>query len=127
MEQICPQFPKSHILTQEHCNLVEAPDETIEMFVKDVDRLGRDLKRLVYIDSKPLNFWGFGNNSKILATYVGLPTSIFTADNTDTHSKDDLLGLIKQLRLLSNETDVRIPLGNRYKIEALQKECKLIL
>lgn len=30
--------------------------------MKDVDLLGRDKKKLVYIDSKPISFWTFGDN-----------------------------------------------------------------
>lgn len=69
MKHLCPGFPESHIFTQEDCNLVEYPEETIELFVKDIDRLGRDLKRVVYVDSKPLNFWGSGSNSIKLMIY----------------------------------------------------------
>jgi len=60
MAQICPEFPKDHIFCQEECTLVEEDD--LEDFVKDVDLLGRDKKKLVYIDSKPISFWTFGDN-----------------------------------------------------------------
>lgn len=62
MEKVCPEFPKTQIFCQEDCNLVE--EEDIDEFVKDVDLLGRDRKRLVYVDSKPLSFWTFGDNCK---------------------------------------------------------------
>ena len=30
----------------------------------------------------------------------GIPITVFTADNTDTHSRDDLLKLIDELKML---------------------------
>lgn len=54
MDMIWPEFPKDHIFTQDQCNLLELEEEGIEGYFKDVDRLGRDLKRLIYVDGKPL-------------------------------------------------------------------------
>lgn len=60
MEKICPKFPKENVFSQEHCNLVEEDD--LEDYFKDLDLLGRDRKRVVYVDSKPLSFWSTGDN-----------------------------------------------------------------
>ena len=37
-------------------------EENIDDFVKDLGRLGRDLKRVVYVDCKAFTFWVNPNN-----------------------------------------------------------------
>jgi hypothetical protein len=34
----------------------------MEDYFKDIDLLGRDRKRVVYVDSRPLSFWTTGDN-----------------------------------------------------------------
>jgi TFIIF-interacting CTD phosphatase-like protein len=41
-------------------------EEEIDDFVKDLNRLNRDLKKLIYVDSKPLAFWLHPNNGLLL-------------------------------------------------------------
>jgi RNA polymerase II subunit A small phosphatase-like protein/CTD small phosphatase-like protein 2 len=38
------------------------PEENIDDFLKDLERLNRDIKRVVYIDTKPISFWMYPNN-----------------------------------------------------------------
>ena len=33
------------------------PEENIDDYMKDLERLGRKMDKLVYIDSKPVAFW----------------------------------------------------------------------
>lgn len=83
MEKICPKFPKENIFSQENCNLVEEDD--LEDYFKDLDLLGRDRKRVVYIDSKPLSFWTTGDNCIYIHNiFIAIPVKMFVADNTDT-------------------------------------------
>ena len=42
---------------QDSCNKIVHEEENIDDFVKDLDRLGRDPSRYVYIDSKAFAFW----------------------------------------------------------------------
>ncbi|CAK69736.1 unnamed protein product (macronuclear) [Paramecium tetraurelia] len=114
LEKLCPQFPKDHIFCQEQCNLVEEDD--LEDYFKDLDLLGRDRKKVVYVDSKPLSFWTTGDNS--------IPVRMFLADNTDT--KDDLQRLMNILERLKQENDVRDYLKKIYKVEETLRETKFI-
>lgn len=65
--------------------------------------------------------WIFGEQEIIVYILIkfnqGLPISIFTADNTDKHSKDDLEELISELKMLKSYPDVRTYLSKRYSVE----------
>lgn len=37
----------------------------MDEYVKDIGRLNRDLKRLVYVDSQPISFWSAPDNGMI--------------------------------------------------------------
>ena len=46
-----------HKFHQEQCNRVIYEKEDIDEYVKDLNLLGRDLKRVVYLDSHALSYW----------------------------------------------------------------------
>lgn len=123
IDVVCPKFPKEAIFCQEECNLVE--EDEIEDYFKDFDRLGRDRKRTVYIDAKPLSFWTFGDNCiHIYSIMIAIPVGLFVADNTD--SRNDLVLLINLLDSLKDEPDVRTALKSKFKIQDTLKEAKFL-
>ena len=63
--------------------------ENIDEFVKDLDWLGRDLDRLVYIDCKPFNFWPNPDNGKF--QNLAIPVLDFYADNTQRDNDLNML------------------------------------
>ncbi|EFJ06481.1 hypothetical protein SELMODRAFT_135380, partial [Selaginella moellendorffii] len=76
--------------------------------IKDLSRLGRDLRRTVIIDNNPCSF--------ILQPSNGIPCVPFTAENpNDSQLLDVLLPL---LELLAAQEDVRPTLKDRYEMAA---------
>ena len=51
-----------HRFYQDSCDKIVLEEEQIDDFVKDMGRLNRDLKRLIYIDCKAFTFWVNPNN-----------------------------------------------------------------
>jgi CTD small phosphatase-like protein 2 len=51
------------VFTQEHCDRIIVEKEEIDEYVKDLNLLGRDLSRVVYLDSRPLSFWLHPDNA----------------------------------------------------------------
>lgn len=78
-------------LFREHCTF----SEQLGVFVKDMARLGRNLKDSIIIDNSPLSFAFQPEN--------GMPILSWYDDRTDTK----LLELIPVLQLLSQVPDVR--------------------
>jgi len=46
-----------HRIYQENCSRIVYAEEDVYDFVKDLNRLGRDLSRTVLVDAKPFVFW----------------------------------------------------------------------
>jgi hypothetical protein len=78
-----------------------------------MDRLGRDMQRLIYIDARPLSFWLNPDNCKyeylvlslikmyyIKIILVAIPILEYTADSTIKDNK--LLELIDTLEEIKN-------------------------
>ena len=82
---LCP-----YRLFREHCTLINTT------FVKDLQRLGRDLKDVVIVDNSPLSY--------ILHPDNGLPIQTWFEDKTDR----ELYKIIPILEFLSNVSDVRV-------------------
>ena len=55
-----------HRIYQEGCSRIAYAEEDVYDFVKDLDRLGRDLSRTVLIDAKPFVFWANPDNGKFV-------------------------------------------------------------
>ncbi len=66
MSLIDPTRKIKHILTQEHCNRIVEEESDIDEYVKDLNLLGRDLSKVVYIDCKPMSFWLHPDNGPLL-------------------------------------------------------------
>ena len=76
-------------LFREHCSLINAT------FVKDLQRLGRDLKNIIIVDNSPLSYALHSEN--------GLPILTWFEDKTDR----ELYTIIPVLEFLSTVPDVR--------------------
>ena len=63
MSLIDPTKKIKHIITQENCNQIYEAEINIDEYVKDLGLLGRDLSKVVYLDSKFLSFWLYPENS----------------------------------------------------------------
>lgn len=46
-----PENTFVHILTNEDCDKIVYQPEDMDEYIKDIERLNRDMKRVVYIDS----------------------------------------------------------------------------
>lgn len=57
LNYIDPDKKIPYVITQKDCDLIFKEDEGLDLFVKDLNLLGRDLSRVVYLDSKPLSYW----------------------------------------------------------------------
>lgn len=77
-------------LFREHCTIINTT------FVKDLQRLGRDLKDVVIVDNSPLSY--------ILHPDNGLPIQTWFEDKSDR----ELFKIIPILEFLSNVNDVRV-------------------
>ena len=78
-----------HRLFREHCSFINAT------FVKDLKRLGRDLKNIIIVDNSPLCYSLHPEN--------GLPISNWFEDKSDR----ELFKIVPILEFLSNVRDVR--------------------
>lgn len=81
MSLIDPTKKIKHIITQENCNQIYEAEINIDEYVKDLGLLGRDLSKVVYLDSKFLSFWLYPENS--------LCWPEFKADNSMKHEDLD--------------------------------------
>ena len=77
-------------LFREHCTLINMT------FVKDLQKLGRDLKNIVIVDNSPLSYALHPEN--------GLPILTWFEDKTDK----ELFNIIPILKFLSKVPDVRV-------------------
>eukprot|EP00898_Chlorokybus_atmophyticus_P005634 jgi/Chlat1/6071/Chrsp4S09090 len=73
--------------------------------VKDLSKLGRDLRRTVLVDNNPFSF--------LLQPGNGIPCVSFTGDPSDRELENTLLPLLEQL---AEEKDVRPMLVDRFKM-----------
>ena len=74
--------------------------------MKDLNLLGRDLSKVVYLDSRPLSFWLHPDNA--------FPQEAFRADNT--MDKEDLDLCLLDLEDLRKHNDVRKYLRKKFDI-----------
>ena len=58
-------------ICQEGCDRVEHGEEEVDTLVKDLGLLGRDLARVVLVDSKPFSFWSHPDNAHPVKEYRG--------------------------------------------------------
>lgn len=84
--------------------------------MKDLNNLGRDMKRVVSLDSHPFGYWMYPENC--------VPLQYFTADNTDQF--EDLRVWEKELEGLKEKGDVRPYLENRYLLKSILSDSKLV-
>ena len=78
----------------------------MDEFVKDLGLLGRDMSKVVYIDSKPMSFWLYPEN--------GLCWQEFRADNAMKYQDLDLILL--QIEQCRKRKDVREYLLQEYNL-----------
>lgn len=74
MKYLDPLKKIPYVLSQSACDAVQDKEEEIDIFTKDLQLLGRDMSRVVYIDCKPINFWLYPENC--------MPVEEFMADQT---------------------------------------------
>jgi len=105
-----------HRIYQDGCSRIAYAEEDVYDFVKDLDRLGRDLSKTVLIDAKPFVFWANPDNA--------VPIIEFGADKVE---KDfELLNMIDLLEELRKEEDVRPVLNEKFFIKQALEESKMI-
>lgn len=104
-----------HRLYQDACNLVDFAKEDIKELVKDVERLGRDPKRTVMIDTKPLSFWCNPDN--------GLPIKPFRGGALEDPELPDILDTLKTLK---DVPDVRPHLAKKYNLRDFLRESNML-
>jgi TFIIF-interacting CTD phosphatase-like protein len=102
-------------LYQDSCNKIEYKPEEIDHLTKDLNRLGRDMKRTVMIDTKPFIFWCNPDNGIPISEYHG--TSL---------QEPDLLQLVETLKELQDMPDVRPALQKKYFIRDALRESNLL-
>ena len=95
LDQLDPMKKISHRLFREHCTKADNG-----LFIKDLNRLGRDLKNVIIIDNNPVSF--IANKAN------GLPILTWHSIQSD----NELIKLIPLLTYLSNVDDIR-PIINK--------------
>jgi RNA polymerase II subunit A small phosphatase-like protein len=90
LDQLDPLKKISHRLFREHCTKADNG-----LFIKDLNRLGRDLKNVIIIDNNPVSFITNKTN--------GLPILTWHSIQSD----NELIKLIPLLAYLSNVDDIR--------------------
>mmetsp|Transcript_4520 Transcript_4520/g.4994 ORF Transcript_4520/g.4994 Transcript_4520/m.4994 type:complete len:278 (-) Transcript_4520:209-1042(-) len=105
-----------HRIYQEGCSRIEYQEEQVYDFVKDLDWVGRDLKRTVLLDAKPFCFWPNPNN--------GIPVIEYYADSGE--KDEELRNLIEQLEELKEVEDVRTRLAEKFSIQMALEESKML-
>ena len=90
LDQLDPMKKISHRLFREHCTKADNG-----LFIKDLNRLGRDLKNVIIIDNNPVSFITNKTN--------GLPILTWHSIQSD----NELIKLIPLLAYLSNVDDIR--------------------
>lgn len=116
MGLIDPTRKIKHIFTQEQCDRIVEEEGDIDEYVKDLALLGRDMSKVVYIDSKPMSFWLYPEN--------GLCWEEFKADNTmKFENLDEVLLELEECRKYK---DVREYLQQEYNLIQNFKEMDLL-
>ena len=118
LDKIDPDNLITHRLFREHCEISK------DFFVKNLSRLGRNLKDVIIIDNMPLSY--------SLQPYNGIPVNTWISNKQDTQLKE----LIPILELLVKVEDVRIALKKivkkgkvdyRNAVEILKSDAKDLL
>lgn len=104
-----------HRVCQEGCDRVEDGEEEVDTLVKDLGLLGRDLGRVVLVDSKPFSFWSHPDNAYPLKEYRG-----------GVLDEPDLGLLLDSLRELKTAADVRPLLAQRFFVRDALREANLL-
>lgn len=107
MSLIDPTRKIKHILAQEHCSRIVEEESDIDEYVKDLNLLGRDLSKVVYIDCKPMSFWLHPDN--------GLCWEEFKADNSMKF--EDLDEVLLEIEECRKYKDVREYLREEYSLK----------
>lgn len=81
-----------------------------------MERLGRDLKKTVYIDSKAINFWCNPENCIPILEY----------DGQFTEKDHRLLDIIDVLEEAKGAEDVRELLAKKFEIRRMLEESKML-
>jgi len=74
---IDPENTFAHVLTNDDCDKIIYQPEDLDEYVKDLDRLNRDMKKLIYLDSQPISFWSAPDNGKYFMGHFRLNPSKF--------------------------------------------------
>ena len=69
MNLIDPEKKIEYRLTQENGDKLVKEEEEIDELVKDLQLLGRDMRRVVYLDAKPFSYWMYPDNSFALEEF----------------------------------------------------------
>lgn len=104
-----------HRLYQEACNELEYSKEDLKELVKDLDLLGRDPKRAILIDTKPLAFWCNPDN--------GVPIQAFRGGALEDY---DLTQVVDLLKGLKDQQDVRPELIKKYNLRDFLRESNML-
>ncbi|EGR28390.1 NLI interacting factor-like phosphatase family protein, putative [Ichthyophthirius multifiliis] len=116
LELIDPEKSFAHILTNEDCDRVIYEPEDMDEYVKDLQRLGRDMKKVVYIDNQPINFWTAPDNAFPIPPYFG------ELNNDDQSFKE----IQESLNYLSSLDDVREYLQEEFQIKEILKSSRFL-
>ncbi|KAL4433541.1 hypothetical protein ABPG74_002938 [Tetrahymena malaccensis] len=116
LKLIDPENTFAHILTNEDCDKIIYPPEDMDEYVKDLERLNRDMKKVVYIDSQPISFWSAPDNA--------LPVSSYYAELHDDDNQ--LKEIIDELNFLSTQDDVRTILSEEFKVRETLKQSRFL-
>jgi RNA polymerase II subunit A small phosphatase-like protein len=83
--------------------------------LKDLSRLGRDLKRTVLVDCKPLAFWSDPQN--------GIPINEYQGSSLGDQELGVVAAFLKELETVD---DVRTVLDRKYMIRDSLRESNLL-
>lgn len=103
--------------TQENCSNILYEEEDIDEYVKDLNLLGRDMRRVVYLDSRAFGYWMEPDNCMVVTQ--------FKADATQEED-EDMEMLIEMLEELREEEDVRPYLKDRFCLRKILESAKLL-
>lgn len=104
-----------HRLYQDSCNFVNQEEEELQEFVKDLDWLGRDIKRTVLIDPKPFSFWCNPDNS--------IPVKPYNGHSLSDKEIDIIISILDDLR---SSSDVSFELAQSFGIRDTLREANLL-
>ena len=63
-------FESKKRVYQEDCDRLEIKEEHVDLLVKDLQLLNRDLKQVIYLDSHPFGYWIYPDNCVPVLNYL---------------------------------------------------------